>query len=176
MNILLIYLSFQPRKQRFQDINKKSRECPFSLRETSKKNNFDFLFDILKTLFPDSKEKQIHPILLQSFSKNILLITKIRLDTSVVLFGCLEDKGDTKENVIYLRKSMSIWLERFQKGNFDYFLYILKKLFPWLESKEDSFTIAPKLFQELLLIKQIFLHTPSVLFGRFIIESNKNSK
>ena len=139
-----------------------------------KKDNFDFLFCILKTLFPDSKEKQIHPVLFQILSKNILLITKIRLDTSMVLFGCLEDKGDTKQNVIYLRKSMSIWLERFQKGNFDYFLYILKKLFPWLASKADSFSIAPKPFQELLLIMQILLHTPAVLFGR--LGSNKNSK
>ena len=98
MNLLLIYFSFQPKKQRFQDVNKKSRECPFNLRERlQQKDNFNFFLYILKTSVPESKQKQIHPILLQHLSKNILLITKIRSDTSVMLFGCLEDKGNTKE-------------------------------------------------------------------------------
>ena len=60
------------------------------------------------------------------------------------------------------------------KGQFWLFSLHLEKLFPWLASKADSFAIAPKLFQELLLIMQILLHTPAVLFGR--LGSNKNSK
>ena len=42
---------------------------------------------------------------------------------------------------------MSIYLERLQKDNFDSFLHISQTLFPWLESKVESFSIAPKLFR-----------------------------
>ena len=99
-------------------------------------------------LFPGSKEKFFHLLLFQNYSKNILLITEILLDTP--LFQCwpVEDRKKTKYKFDIFQKSMSIWLGRLQRDDSELFLYILNTLFSWLEKETNSFLITPKLSQK----------------------------
>ena len=58
-------------------------------------------------------------------------------------------KTSTKQNktFLHLGKSMSIWLERFQKDNFEFSSHLVNAL-SWLEREVFSFVIVPKLFQK----------------------------